>query len=206
MFLSQKDNIDEVNFWRKNTKNFKVLKEGEPFFFLVKNEKGTSGERQVLGKAFYKRFEVLPVDEAWDKYGMRNGDQNKDNYLKRMNEMFEYDKYNGKIGCIILSGFQAFDEAVYLSNVGIEFQNSIVSGKKINSNEVNIIDEYIFDDIESVTRKLNEVNDIGFTEDDDSFPEGKLLFKKHLARERNNKVVKLAKERFIEQHSKLFCI
>ena len=43
-FLSQQTNLGEVNFWRKNTNNFRVLKKGEPFFFLVKNEQGRKGE------------------------------------------------------------------------------------------------------------------------------------------------------------------
>src|SRR5690625_6427804 len=69
-YLSQNNNIDEVNFWRKNTNNFRVLTEGESFFFLVKNEKRNKGERVVLGKAIFERFEVLSVDEAWNKYGI----------------------------------------------------------------------------------------------------------------------------------------
>ena len=56
-----------MNFWRKNTANFNVLTQGDPFFFLVKNEKGVKGERAVLGKGTFVRFEVLKVNEAWDK-------------------------------------------------------------------------------------------------------------------------------------------
>lgn len=205
MYLSQKNNVDEVNFWRKNTNNFRALTEGEPFFFLVKNEKGIKGERVVLGKAVYERFEVLSVNEAWNKYGIGNGDESKDSFIRRMNEMFQTDTDNGQIGCIILSGFQPFDNAVYLSEIGIEFKNSIVSGKGISATEVNTINEYTFGKIESVMRRLNEANNIGFTEDDEGFPEGKLILKQHLVRERNSRVIKLAKERFIQLHGKLFC-
>lgn len=35
-YLSSKDGINQVNFWRKNTSNFNVLTEGELFFFLVR--------------------------------------------------------------------------------------------------------------------------------------------------------------------------
>jgi len=204
-YLSQNNNIDEVNFWRKNTNNFRVLTEGESFFFLVKNEKRNKGERVVLGKAIFERFEVLSVDEAWNKYGIGNGDESKDSFMRRMNEMFETDTNNGQIGCIILSDFKLFDNAVYLSNVGIEFKNSVVSGKGISATEVNTINEYAFGKVESFMRRLNEANNIGFTEDDDGFPEGKLILKQHLVRERNSKVIKFAKEQFIQQHGKLFC-
>lgn len=204
-YLSQSNNLDEVNFWRKNTNNFKALKKGKSFFFLVKNKKDIKGERAVLGRAIYERFEVLSVNEAWNNYGVRNGDESKDGFTARMNKMFETDTNNSQIGCIILSDFQPFKNAVYLSEVGIEFKNSVVSGKRITETEVNIINEYGFRTVESVMSKLKEANNIGFTEDDEGFPEGKLILKQHLIKERNSEVVKLAKKRFIQKHGKLFC-
>ncbi|UZW66372.1 hypothetical protein OC195_21410 [Priestia flexa] len=54
-------------------------------------------------------------------------------------------------------------------------------------------------------RKLTEVDRIGFTEDDEGFPEGKIKLKQHLIRERNPEVIQLAKERFLQKHGKLFC-
>ena len=204
-FLSQNTNLGEVNFWRKNTNNFRVLKKGEPFFFLVKNEQGEKGERAVLGSAVFERFEVLSVEDAWNKYGIGNGDISKKSFIARMKVMFETDTNNGQIGCIILTDFQVFDNPVYLSEVGIDFKNSVVSGKGITELEVNTIYEYGFNTIESVMHKLNEANNIGFTEDDKGFPEGKQILKKHLIRERNSEVIKLAKERFIQQHGRLFC-
>ncbi|MBV7509168.1 hypothetical protein KW850_28755 [Bacillus sp. sid0103] len=46
---------------------------------------------------------------------------------------------------------------------------------------------------------------IDFTEDVEGFPEGKVKLKQHLVRDRNPEVIKLAKERLIQRHSKLFC-
>lgn len=37
------------------------------------------------------------------------------------------------------------------------------------------------------------------------FPEGKKVLKQHLARERNRKLVELAKDKFLAKHGKLFC-
>ena len=204
-YLSATPGISEVNFWRKNTANFNVLTQGEPFFFLVKNERGVQGERTVLGKATYERFEVLTVNEAWDKYRNANGDEDKNSFITRMNDMFETDTHNGAIGCIILSDFQAFDNPVYLSDIGVEFKNSVVSGKGITELEVNAILEYGSSTVGNVMRKLTEVERIGFTEDDEGFPEGKLKLKQHLIRERNPEVIKLAKERYLQRHGKLIC-
>ncbi|PFH86482.1 hypothetical protein COI44_12675 [Bacillus sp. AFS088145] len=122
-----------------------------------------------------------------------------------MDAMFNTDKYTGEIGCIILSNFQAFNNPVYLSGIGVEFKNSVVSGKGIKENEANLISEYGFSTVDDVIRKFHEIDRIGFTEDDHGFPEGKVKLKQHLVRERNPEVIKLAKELFLQQHGKLFC-
>jgi len=204
-YLSNYEGLNEVNFWRKNTNQFNVLTKGEPFYFLVKNESGVKGERTVLGKATFERFEVLKVNKAWERYGQSNGDGVKDSFVTRMNSMFETDSDNGELGCIILLDFQPFVNPIYLSEVDIEFKNSVVSGKAITEDEVNIINDYGFSTVGSIIRKLNEVNSVGFTEDDEGFPEGSLMLKQHLVRERNTAVIKLAKERFMQRHGKLFC-
>lgn len=203
--LSSHNEADEFNFWRKDTKNFKSITMGEPFFFLVKNDKRVKGERAVLGMATYIRFEVLTAGEAWDRYRNANGDEDKESFIGRMKTMFGTDAYTGQIGCIILTDFKVFDNPVYLSNINIKFANSTMSGQGITDTEVNAILEYGFSSVGNVLRKLNEIDRIGFTEDDEGFPEGKVKLKQHLVRERNPLVIKLAKERFLQQHGKLFC-
>jgi hypothetical protein len=46
---------------------------------------------------------------------------------------------------------------------------------------------------------------IGFGEDDEVFPEGKFILKKHLMRERSPAVIKKAKSNFEKKHGRLFC-
>ena len=113
-FISANNIHSEINFWRKNTNQFKVLKQGEPFFFLVKNEKGIKTEREVLGVATYERFEVNSVDEAWEKYREGNGDLEKESYIARMEAMFNTDLKTSEIGCVILSNFKVFRQPVKL--------------------------------------------------------------------------------------------
>ncbi|WP_445678211.1 HNH endonuclease [Psychrobacillus sp. FSL W7-1493] len=48
-------------------------------------------------------------------------------------------------------------------------------------------------------------NNVSLIEDDVSFEEGKRKLRTHLVRERNPKIIKLAKERFKEQYGRLFC-
>ncbi|MDG4850914.1 HNH endonuclease, partial [Peribacillus frigoritolerans] len=51
----------------------------------------------------------------------------------------------------------------------------------------------------------NNENNADVTEDDIGFPEGKKHLKRHIERERNPKVIKLAKHRFKEKYGSVFC-
>jgi putative restriction endonuclease len=48
-------------------------------------------------------------------------------------------------------------------------------------------------------------NNVDMTEDDASFKEGKKSLREHICRERNPKVIKIAKDNFIVKHGKLYC-
>lgn len=48
-------------------------------------------------------------------------------------------------------------------------------------------------------------NNVDLTEDDTGFPEGKKKLRQHICRERNAKVIKLAKEKFKAEHGELYC-
>ena len=160
-FLKGKNIQTELNFWRKNTNQFKVLEPGDPFFFLVKNEKGVKSEREILGMATYERFEVNSVDEAWEKYREGNGDFEKNSYIARMETMFKTELKESKIGCIILSNFKVFHNPVRLSTLNINFQNSIVSGKTITATEIDTIKNIGFKTYSTVVRELSEMYQIG---------------------------------------------
>ncbi len=52
---------------------------------------------------------------------------------------------------------------------------------------------------------IDQATETGYTEDDESFAEGKKALKKHLIRERNPKIKDKAKERMIKRQGKLKC-
>lgn len=60
-------------------------------------------------------------------------------------------------------------------------------------------------EIVRLNQPKEDVKPIDYTEDDDGFPEGRIVLKKHLTRERNHVVIKQAKENFIKKHGRLFC-
>ena len=49
------------------------------------------------------------------------------------------------------------------------------------------------------------VQEVELTQEDDEFFEGKILLKNHLQRERNVKLIEIAKKKFIEKHEYLYC-
>lgn len=47
--------------------------------------------------------------------------------------------------------------------------------------------------------------DVDITDDDSGFPEGKKKLREHVCRERNQQVIKIAKQRFKEKYGRVFC-
>lgn len=145
-------NIDVINFWNKK-KAFKVLDTGDYFFFLKKNGPKENGERYVVGYAEFDDFEYIDLDEAWDKYQQGNGHPDKEDFVKSMGSTLG-DSQLTQIGCILLRRYKKFKTPVLLSEVGIEFANSIVSGKSIDEIECRTLleagEKSVSDDINSL--------------------------------------------------------
>lgn len=141
-YLKETNKKDNVNFWRKNTNDFKVISKGDKFFFLVKNKIGNKDERKVLGYGIFREYVKLTIDEAWNKYGDGNGCKSKQDFINIMSTIYMENLSEAFIGCIILDDIIFFEHEVLLSEVGIEFQKSIVSGKGISKKEdLNIIEK-----------------------------------------------------------------
>ena len=128
-------NIKKINFWN-TMKSFNVLKKGDVLFFLKKNEAFESGERFVVGCAFFEEFKRMSAEEAWNEYKQGNGFEKYDEFTTAYSSMFE-GKSLDEIGCIILSNYIPFETPLRLSDYGIEFQHAIVSGKSISIEETN---------------------------------------------------------------------
>lgn len=54
-------------------------------------------------------------------------------------------------------------------------------------------------------KNYNQNEETELTQEDDEFSEGKLLLRKHLQRERNIKLIEIAKKEFIKKHGHLYC-
>lgn len=195
------NNISSVNFWCKK-QSFKAIEEGDYFFFLKKNndeEKKQKSERKLVGYGIFENFEVLNIDTAWDKYGIGNGCNNIELFTEKINDMYNLNCNESKIGSIILNNVVMFEEPIYLSKVDIEFANAIVSGKTISKEEVNKILNSI--DMEVYYEEIDE--DINNIEDD--IEEGEKVKRIINSRKRNSKARKLKLEQIIKQYGKVWC-
>ena len=68
-FLSDRPDLQEVNFWQPSgSRGFQAIAAGEPFFF-----KTHYPHNRVVGGGFFSRAVRLHVSEAWELFGEANG-------------------------------------------------------------------------------------------------------------------------------------
>ncbi|MDW5323929.1 HNH endonuclease [Plantactinospora sp. KLBMP9567] len=126
-FLAARPTINEVNFWRpSSTQPFKVLTEGEPFFFKSKYP-----HNRVVGGGFYSGFVRLRISEAWELFGEGNGADSLDSMRRAVGQYRQaplgpYD--DPEIGCVLVRD-TVFFPADLPGNAPPEFAPSIVQGK-----------------------------------------------------------------------------
>ena len=101
-FLSQRPEIDEVNFWQPSGRTqFRSLTPGEPFFFKFR----APFHHYIGGFGRFTHSTIIPVSMAWQAFGEKNG---ANSYLK-MRRLIERNRHQPssfedyKIGCIILT-------------------------------------------------------------------------------------------------------
>jgi putative restriction endonuclease len=101
-FLSERaDKLDEVNFWQPTgSRVFRVLRPGEPFLFKLH-----SPYNFIVGGGFFARFSPLPVELAWDAFGVKNGAASLDGMRRRIAKYRRVSpdpRQSFTIGCIVL--------------------------------------------------------------------------------------------------------
>lgn len=72
--------LDEVNFWLpKSIRPMKRMAPGEPVFFRLKRP-----DYCVAGYGFFAHFKVVTIEQAWDLFSWRNGDDTYMGFLRRL--------------------------------------------------------------------------------------------------------------------------
>ena len=127
-YLSQR-NPDEVNFWQPSgSRNFKVLRAGEPFLFKLH-----APNNFIVGGGFFVRYSALPSSLAWDAFGSKNGVSSLQELTARVRQYRRNDDaLDPIIGCNVLAE-PFFLERDRWIPIPESFALNIVSGKSYDT-------------------------------------------------------------------------
>jgi putative restriction endonuclease len=139
-FLREVGYNSEINFWTPTPWNISKLSEGDKLYFMLK-----SPIRKIGGNGQFLKYINMTVDDAWNKFGRKNGCNSKQELIRRL------DKYKSKrsscekgildaqIGCLILNNVEFFDDNDFLDlkEHNVEFPINIVKIKYYEGNSLN---------------------------------------------------------------------
>jgi len=127
MFLSQKPELDELNFWQPGgNRLFGALEVGEPFLFKLH-----APENQIVGGGFFLHASLLPVSLAWEAFEEKNGAASLVEMRRRIEKYRRskpdpHDDY--RVGCILLGNPFFLDRHAWIP-APEGFHPNIVQGK-----------------------------------------------------------------------------
>ena len=148
LFLCEKKNED-VNLWQPGgLTHFRVINQGEPFLFKLKNPYNA-----IAGVGFFSIFSVLPIEIAWDIFEERNGTDSLVQLKNRISGLRSEDNplvKNPNIGCIVLTDPVFFRKEDWIRTPD-DWGRSIVQGKSYDTST--IIGRNLWEKIEVVLDK-----------------------------------------------------
>ena len=97
-FLATRRDLDEVNFWRPGGTVLRAS-QGSPFLFKLK-----APHNSIAGVGFLEYSDRMPIADAWEFYGEKNGAADMDALIESIqrNREAPVDRQH-VIGCLIVS-------------------------------------------------------------------------------------------------------
>lgn len=134
-FLRTEGLNSEINFWTPTPWNVSRLAKGDKLYFMLK-----SPIRKIGGYGQFVEYKNMSVNDAWNKYGYKNGCASKKELIERLdsykasNSTDERSVTETEIGCIVLTNAMYFDDDKFmdLDNYEIDFSRFIVKIKYFN--------------------------------------------------------------------------
>jgi putative restriction endonuclease len=128
----------EINFWTPTPWNVSRLASGDKLYFMLK-----SPIRKIGGYGQFVEYKNMSVNDAWNKYGFKNGCTSKQELIERLdkykasNSSDERSVTDSEIGCIVLTNAVYYDDDKFLDldNYEIDFSRFIVKIKYYNEND-----------------------------------------------------------------------
>ncbi|MFH1944550.1 MAG: HNH endonuclease [Acidobacteriota bacterium] len=125
--LSQKNAVDEVNFWQPSgSRRFQAITPGEPFLFKLH-----SPLNFIVGGGFFAHFSLLSSTIAWDAFGELNGARTYSEMrasISRLRSKQDLPTADFQIGCILLEQPFFFSQRNWIP-VPADWSPNIVQGK-----------------------------------------------------------------------------
>jgi len=127
-FLSQRPDLDEVNFWKPGGKtSFRVLQPGGLFLFKLRAPRNV-----IVGGGYFAHFSAIPASLAWEAFREKNGARSLEELRGRIaalrREQIE-PVYDPTIGCVFLEQPFFFQEADWIP-VPADWRSPTQQGKK----------------------------------------------------------------------------
>lgn len=123
--------VDEVNFWSPiASRPMKHMDLGQPVFFRLK-----SPDNAIAGYGFFAHFALLDLEVAWQCFTWKNGDPDRERFLRRIGGYRSKDLLLAKserppLGCTILRSVTFWPQARWLPwNEPEGWAKNIVRGK-----------------------------------------------------------------------------
>lgn len=134
-FLRTEGLNSEINFWTPTPWNVSRLAKGDKLYFILK-----SPIRKVGGYGQFVEYKNMSVNDAWNKFGFKNGCASKQELINRLdsykasNNSDERSVTETEIGCIVLNNamFLDDDKFIDIEDYKIDFSRFIVKIKYFN--------------------------------------------------------------------------
>lgn len=128
-FLSKQGPLDEVNFWQPSgNRRFGAIREGELFVFKLK-----APHNKIAGFGVFARASLLPLQLAWQTFGIRNGHPTLEDMRKSIGR---YRKSGGEIiGFRVITQPAFWPESQWI-DAPPNWAREITAGKRYSTDEV----------------------------------------------------------------------
>lgn len=145
---SDRDQIEEVNFWKPSPEGtFRALQQGELFLFKLHSPRNF-----IAGGGFFSKFLLLPVSLAWEAFGVGNGTASLDEFRSRIARYRRKAFPPGddpKIGCILLEEPFFWKELDWIP-IPEDFKLNTVVGKTYDSTDA--AGQYLWEQVQDRLR------------------------------------------------------
>ncbi len=117
-----------VNFWRKDQRNFKIAP-GSAFYFKI------NGTKLIAGRARYIQQASLSIEDAWKRFGVRNGAISEEELRSRAAKILGI-KQDAKLNCLILGEIELLNEQDYIELLDKEFPAPVMGAKYFSEQSI----------------------------------------------------------------------